>query len=266
MRATGVVKLGRVVFLPGARRVSEVKTGLGSTGGSGGSGNASAPADGLKTSFVSMRSPPGPTGASGPTGKSGPTGGSGDSKPNSAKPASTKPSNPTSPNSSSGDRNAPAVEVVVTTSLRRVVTVQLDAAKQTLARRGAKVGIDLPDGTSTYGRIASVGRVAVASSGGNNSPDNSGSTPKITVTIQLSSPRRAGSLDKAPVSVQFDKVTRRNVLAVPVTALLATAGGGYAVVAGARQIPVTAGLFANGYVEITGAGVRPGLRVRNASG
>jgi hypothetical protein len=56
------------------------------------------------------------------------------------------------------------------------------------------------------------------------------------------------------------------VLAVPVTALLARAGGGYAVqVAGphGRLIPVAVGLFddASGLVAVTGTGLAAGLPV-----
>jgi hypothetical protein len=55
------------------------------------------------------------------------------------------------------------------------------------------------------------------------------------------------------------------VLAVPATALIATAGGGYAIemLEGARHVglPVTPGMFANGYVEIEGPGIRSGLTV-----
>jgi hypothetical protein len=56
---------------------------------------------------------------------------------------------------------------------------------------------------------------------------------------------------------------------VPVTALLATAGGGYAVESAAaphRLIPVTTGLFAAGYVEISGRGIHPGLQVTDSQG
>ena len=52
------------------------------------------------------------------------------------------------------------------------------------------------------------------------------------------------------------------MLSVPVTALLATGGGNYAVqeaTAPHQLIPVTTGLFAAGYVEISGSGIYPGL-------
>jgi len=51
------------------------------------------------------------------------------------------------------------------------------------------------------------------------------------------------------------------VLSVPVEALVARPGGGYAVVTGGRYLPVKTGLFAGGYVEISGAGVVAGLTV-----
>jgi multidrug efflux pump subunit AcrA (membrane-fusion protein) len=53
-----------------------------------------------------------------------------------------------------------------------------------------------------------------------------------------------------------------------VTALSATTGGNYAVevVEGARhrRVPVTPGVFANGYVEIEGPGLAAGQRVVDA--
>jgi len=49
------------------------------------------------------------------------------------------------------------------------------------------------------------------------------------------------------------------VLTVPVTALVARPGGGYAVQSGATYLPVRTGLFADGYVEVSG--VAAGLTV-----
>ena len=59
------------------------------------------------------------------------------------------------------------------------------------------------------------------------------------------------------------------MLSVPVTALLATGGGTYAVqeaVAPHKLIPVTTGLFAAGYVQISGPGIYPGLQVTDSQG
>jgi hypothetical protein len=58
----------------------------------------------------------------------------------------------------------------------------------------------------------------------------------------------------------------RNVLAVPVSALLALAGGGYGLEvvepSGVhRLVGVTAGLFASGQVQVSGAGVTAGTKV-----
>ena len=93
----------------------------------------------------------------------------------------------------------------------------------------------------------------------------------MPVTIQLLHAGRLGSLDQAPVTVAFALATRHNVLAVPVSALLATAGGGYAVdVVNANhtttRIPVTAGAFAGGYVEVSGAEITAGMQIADTAG
>lgn len=58
--------------------------------------------------------------------------------------------------------------------------------------------------------------------------------------------------------------THKNVLTVPITALLALQSGGYAVETADsrhRRIPVQTGIFSNGQVEISGPGVVEGLKV-----
>jgi hypothetical protein len=89
------------------------------------------------------------------------------------------------------------------------------------------------------------------------------------VTIALTGRHPRHGLDQAAVSVSFEQQKAKNVLSVPVTALLATAGGGYAVQEAAaphRLIPVTPGLFAAGFVQISGAGIYPGLQVTDSQG
>ena len=153
-------------------------------------------------------------------------------------------------------------EVLDTSSTRRVVTVELDAAMQSLARRGERVEVTLPDGATVRGRITGVGRVAREQESSSGDP---GAEPQlvIDVTIELRSGRGLGRLDEAPVGVGLAQESRRNVLAVPVEALLARRGGGYGVeLAGSRRIvPVRAGMFADGYVQVAGAGIREGTRV-----
>ena len=91
----------------------------------------------------------------------------------------------------------------------------------------------------------------------------------IPVTITLSGHSHVRGLDQAAVSVNFAQQKANNVLSVPVTALIATQGGGYAVQEAAAPhtlIPVTPGLFAAGYVQISGSGIYPGLQVTDSQG
>jgi hypothetical protein len=87
------------------------------------------------------------------------------------------------------------------------------------------------------------------------------------VYIALRNPRDAGGLDQAPVEVAITTARVRDALIVPIGALLALAGGGYAVetvnAQGAHHlVPVSTGLFddADGLVQVTGA-VGPGTKV-----
>jgi hypothetical protein len=162
-----------------------------------------------------------------------------------------------------------------TTSSQLIVSVNLDATKQSEAVVGEPVTVQLPDGSTVDGKITHVSPVAQSSSGsggsGSGGSGGSGSTPSATipVTITLTSHQHVSGLDQAAVSVNFEQQKATNVLSVPVTALLATAGGGYAVQEAAQPhslIPVTPGLFAAGYVQISGAGVYDGLQVTDSQG
>jgi hypothetical protein len=67
------------------------------------------------------------------------------------------------------------------------------------------------------------------------------------------------------VSVALASERRRNALVVPVKALLARRGGGYALeLASGRLVRVRTGLFADGLVAVAGRDIAEGTRVRVA--
>jgi hypothetical protein len=157
--------------------------------------------------------------------------------------------------------------VLQATSDEQVVTIALDTSQESQVKLGDAVSVTLPDGASTGGVVSSVGTVATTSTG----QGGSGSTTTIPVTVTLTDPTAAGGLDQAPVTVYITTATARNVLAVPVTALLARPGGYEVEVIGPgntrRYVPVQAGpVFddSTGMVQVTGA-LTPGQRVVVAS-
>jgi peptidoglycan hydrolase-like protein with peptidoglycan-binding domain len=156
-------------------------------------------------------------------------------------------------------------EVLETTSTRRVVNVELDVAKQSYARRGDGVRVTLPGGAEVRGRITRVGQVAYAKPGsGGGGMGSDDQELVVDVSIALRSSRGTRRYDQAPVSVALARDRRRDALVVPVEALLAQRGGGYAVeLAGSgRLVPVRTGLFADGLVVVAGRGISEGTRVR----
>jgi hypothetical protein len=155
----------------------------------------------------------------------------------------------------------PGASILSATSTTPVVTIDLDAAQQTEVKPRDPVTITLPDGRTTPGIVSSVGKVAVKPSAGGSS------TPTITVTVTPTDPKAAGGLDQAPVQVSIVTGKVRDALVVPVSALLAQTGGGYAVeVTGPRGnhlAAVSLGLFddADGLVQVTGSGLSAGQHV-----
>ncbi len=177
--------------------------------------------------------------------------------------------------------------VMQATSTTRQVQVALSASQQTSLAVGDKVSIILPNNHPTPGVVSSVGAVATCPSSSGSGGSGSGSaapgtdacssasagssaTPTITVGVTPSDPAATGTWDQAPVQVGITTASVPNALVVPVTALLARSGGGYAVEvvgagAGARNhlVPVSLGLFddAEGLVQVTGSGLAAGQEV-----
>lgn len=304
LEETGEVQLGRVAFLPGTRRVTEQKVDVGTAGGNATGvadvgtrtaspvlaaigGLAGAALDTIGGAPAHAQTPPATAttpvtttpATTTPPPRSTTTG------PAATTPAAPAPSTPASADArdsalpgasasaagadddAAGSGSGPggtATTVLETTSTRRVVTVALDVADQQLAAVGRRVDIELPDGSTVPGRIGRVGTVATTASGEEGVPGEE-QTTTIDVSIRLTGRGRGGRLDKAPVSVSLARETRRDVLTVPVTALVARRGGGYAVqrlgTRGTRTlVDVEPGLYADGDVEIL-RGLRAGDRV-----
>jgi hypothetical protein len=172
-----------------------------------------------------------------------------------------------------GGTAVPGSVVLTATSTTPAVTADLDASQQTEVRDGEPVTITLPDGTITPGLVSSVSAIATApSSDGSDDSGDSGSSdssspPTVAVTIALRDPAAAGRLNQAPVQVTITSGSARGALVVPVDALLAQPGGGYAVEvtgpAGHHLVAVTPGLFddAAGLVQVTDTRLAPGQHV-----
>jgi len=204
MDPDGTIEADRIVFQPGARRVSEVQVAAGESAGGSGATTAAASTDSAGSSTW-----------------------------------------------------------LTTTATRRLVSVDLEATKQSLAERGDDVSLELPDGDDVEGTITSVGKVAEKEATGDDED------PPATIEVQISLKRSRGSLlDQAPVDVQFEKQRAENVLTVPVTALLARQGGEFAVEVREgtqrRVVPVETGLYTDSFVEIDGDGLAEGMTVTNA--
>jgi len=144
------------------------------------------------------------------------------------------------------------------TGTTRVVQIALDVALQRLARPGAAATVTLPNGSTVHGTVATVGAVAT--------PGTAATDPAtIAVTVTIAHQAALGRLDLAPVTVKLTSARVKNVLTVPVAALVALAGGGYGVqvVTGtaSRYVPVQLGMFGGGRVQVTGDGIAAGIRV-----
>jgi hypothetical protein len=175
--------------------------------------------------------------------------------------------------------------VLQTSSTRLVATVDLPASSQSEAYIGEHVTVEMPSRATVGGRVTAVSRIAQSSSssgssarsslgsGGSGSGAGAGNAPSgsstIPVTISLDKQVNGAGLDQAPVSVNLAHAHAEHVLSVPVTALIATSGDRYAVqeaVAPHRLLPVHTGLFAAGYVQVSGPAIHAGLRVTDAQG
>jgi peptidoglycan hydrolase-like protein with peptidoglycan-binding domain len=142
----------------------------------------------------------------------------------------------------------PVIEVTGTT---KVVTAQLDAARAGDLAPGTRAQLELPGGVAATGKV---GRVGTEIERNADDPE-AGST--VDVILTLDDPKAAAEVDTGDVTTIIERSRTENALAVPAAALLALAGGGYAVEVpknggGTILVPVEIGEVADGWVEVDG--------------
>jgi hypothetical protein len=145
----------------------------------------------------------------------------------------------------------------VTTTVRSV-SVPLTTDDPPVAD-GQAVSIVLPSGATTPGVVTAEGPPSAATA-----PSSSSASTVLTVTP--GDPGATGTADGEAVQVSLAVQSARHVLAVPIAALLALAGGGYGleVVEPSGQhrlVGVRTGVFAGGNVQVLGRGLEPGTKV-----
>ena len=148
-------------------------------------------------------------------------------------------------------------EPEVTKSLQKVNS-SIEVANQDLVGVGLSVSIELPDENIIAGTISDIGEIAVIPLG------NQGE-PYLEIVIAIDEVESFPEWTGATVTVSVTKKLASDVLAAPVTSLLAVLGGGYAIEiienGLTKLVPVSVGLYADGYVEIDGDGIKEGTEV-----
>lgn len=134
--------------------------------------------------------------------------------------------------------------VLTVTSTAKVVTLQAPVDLAGSLKVGRKIRVKLPDGHQVATRIEAIGTATDANDGG---------PPSVPIVVR---PTHAEALDGValgPVTARVVTASVPDALHVPVSALLALAGGGYAVeLADHTLVPVTIGMVADGEVQVSG--------------
>ena len=142
----------------------------------------------------------------------------------------------------------------------KVVRMDLPSDEQGLLVVGSEVVVELPDQSKVPASVISVSNTAEA-------PINGPGLATFDVVIELTDSQLALGLDEAPVEVIVVSDSVVDVMAIPVSALVALLEGGYAVELdtgnGTRKyVGVETGFFGeDGMIEIVSSELEPGDRV-----
>lgn len=153
-----------------------------------------------------------------------------------------------------GDSDGASALKYTATSLRAVATLSDAQAREILP--GTAVTVVLPDGTKAPATITGI------DPGGQPTKDEGKTTP-AKATVEFADPAIAAGLGLRAVKVSLAASEAKDALVVPVTALVATTDGGYAVdvlrkKGRIERLKVETGLIADTRVQITGGTLAAG--------
>jgi peptidoglycan hydrolase-like protein with peptidoglycan-binding domain len=165
-----------------------------------------------------------------------------------------------------GDIVLPGTEILDITSPEQIVSLDVEVHDRDLVDVGTGVIVRLPGGAEVTGTVTSAVVTEDASDGDAADDEAAGASDTVTKVEVTLDDETDASLLGSPVDVVVNGDQRADVLAVPVTALLALSEGGFGVEVikpdGTTSIvAVDTGMFADGQVEINGEGIGEGTVV-----
>ena len=150
------------------------------------------------------------------------------------------------------------VKVSSTETTARIIETSIAVADQDKLAEGNVVDIEFPDGDIVQGTVVTVATSTTTD------PMNTDADPVIAVEISVTQvPASASDLDQVDVRIKLVEEIAAGATVVPVSALVATGDGNFAVEAvtttGTTFVQVDPGMFNDGWVEVTG--IQPGTQV-----
>ena len=170
-----------------------------------------------------------------------------------------------------------ATDLLSLSSTTKHVTASVDPHQidTSVLTPGLKLSLSLPNGKQTTGTVSALTASGAASqgasSGSSSGGGGGGGAGGLSMTVDIADQSALAGMDSGSVGITVTTGSVSDVLAVPIEALVAVQGGGYAVqvVTGDGQtsmlVGVQTGLFANGLVQISGQGITEGLKVVTVS-
>lgn len=138
-----------------------------------------------------------------------------------------------------------AQDVLTVTGTGKVIILKAPVQLARSLSPDRRLSVTLPDGTTIPTRITAIGTDVIT--------DDNGGEPTVAIRVKPLKRKALASVALGPVTARVVTATHRDVLSVPLGALLALSGGGYAVERPDHAlVPVTLGMVTEGRAEVSG--------------